>query len=160
MTTPQNRQRQQQEQGSGQHTPTGIRMNVRRSSDEQLVEISPAFRILQKHRAEQPSSTQWREFSRRLSQALDKEAERKSRFWSIQVIRDKFTSTDSRALRALGYMLLAVALAGIAVGIWLLSASLLAQPTAEVSAAQPILHAPLAAVATLQLPVSEPFTKA
>jgi hypothetical protein len=133
MTTPQNRFRQQQEQGPDQHTPTGVRLNIRRSSEDQLVEISPAFRILQKNAVQAPSSAQWREFSRRLSEALDKEAEKKSRFRSIQVIRDKFTATDSVVLRVLGYALLALALGAIAAGIWILSMLALHQPSAELA---------------------------
>ncbi|MGI8906207.1 MAG: hypothetical protein ACR2IE_06930 [Candidatus Sumerlaeaceae bacterium] len=117
MNTPSDRLRQEHKQAPGNHTPTGVRLKIRRASEEELVEVSPAFRILQHYKPEQPSSSQWREFSRSLAERLDREAEKKSAFRSIQVLRDKFTATDSVALRTTGYVLMILTLGAIAVGI-------------------------------------------
>ena len=129
MNTPSDRLRQEQQHPSGNHTPTGIRLKTRRASEEELVEISPAFRILKQEQIEKPSALQWREFSRQLTEKLDQEAEKKSRFRSIQVIRDKFTATDSVVLRATGYALLALVLGAIALGIAVAAAVVFTEPS-------------------------------
>jgi hypothetical protein len=110
------RQVQQYEQSG--HTPTGLRLNPRKAMQEELVQISPVFQILQQQKKNEPSPAQWREFSRKLTEKLDRQAEKQSRFRVVQVIRDRFTATDSVALRAAGYVLLIAALAVIAAGLW------------------------------------------
>lgn len=133
MSTPSERFKQQKEQASSLHTPTGVRLQVRRASEEELVEVSPAFRIMKQYPVQQPSAAQWREFTRQLTEKLDKEAEKHSRFPMIQTIRDKFTSTDSVSMRVFGYALLVVALGAIAAGIWAAATFMMSsEPVAQV----------------------------
>lgn len=133
MKTPSDRLSQEHQKGSGTQTPTGLRLKVKRAAQEELAEISPAFRILQKHEVEQPTSTQWRNFSRTLTERLDREAEKHRRYRSVQVIRDEFTATDSIVMRTVGYALLILALGAIAVGIYAAAALAFNAPMPQTS---------------------------
>lgn len=120
---------QQQQQPMSDRTPSGVRLTPGSLKEEELNDISPAFRILLKKQVELPSPAQWRDFSKVMAAKLDQEAERKSNYRSVQVIRDKFLATDSLAIRALGYGLLAVALAVIAALIWMAALMIMPDPT-------------------------------
>jgi hypothetical protein len=140
-----NRLEQKQRRAPGDHTPTGVRLKMRKASEEELVGISPAFRIIEQH-PPPPTPAQWRDFSRKLATRIEYEAQKKSGFRSIQVIRDKFTATDSVALRVTGYALLVLALSAIAFGLWL-AAGLVFTSAPETSGAMTRVAQPAVACA-------------
>jgi negative regulator of sigma E activity len=145
---------QQHERHKAELTPSGVRLKPGSARDEELMEMSPAFRILLKNPMEQPNPQQWREFTRTMAARLDAEAASKSNYWSVQTIRDKFIATDSKVLRAAGYAMLVITLAVIAAIVW--AAMLLIVPTSAPQAAALYVQPSIRVTAKVMVPAKVP----
>lgn len=88
-------------------TPTSVRLQPS-GKDRELVEVNHAFQVLMKRGAHDPSAAEWRDFSRKLTARLELDQQEKSLGKWAQTIRDRFIATDSVAVRALGYVCMAL----------------------------------------------------
>lgn len=121
--------RQQQQTSPAWEAPTqGVRVPNSKLTEE-LQDVAPAFRLLHKAAPADLKTVSWKEFTNDLNRRLDAELQQGTRNHRLRTLRDKFRATDSKVVRALGYLIILLIVAAIAVGIYFVSLVAVPEPT-------------------------------
>ena len=107
---------------------TGVKaLSRHKARTEELVQVSPVFRLLSKDSEVQGTASQWREFTKDLASRLEEETKEVRRFPRLETLRDRFTATDSVLIRITGYLMILVILGAIGAVLWFAVALMLSE---------------------------------